>query len=107
MDAKHGDRNDTALIVVLTNHDALKGARYKKKQFSSKQRAATTLGRRIPRLEMAMGKYPPGITTPYPYSRHKNNIIGSPIYTDGYGFTLIPIPMWVRVTHQVTRTHKS
>jgi hypothetical protein len=30
MDAKHGDRNDTALIVVLTNHDALKGARYKK-----------------------------------------------------------------------------
>jgi hypothetical protein len=54
-------------------------------------------------LEMAMSKYPPGITTSYP--RHKNNPIGSPIYTGGYGFT--PIPMWVWVTHQVTRTHKS
>jgi hypothetical protein len=43
-------------------------------------------------IEMAMGKYPPGITTPYPYPRHKNNPIGSPIYTGGYGFTPIPIP---------------
>jgi hypothetical protein len=60
-------------------------------------------------VEMAMGKYPPGITTPYPYPRHKNNLIGSPIYTGGYGFIPIPIPipMWVRVTHRVTRTHKS
>jgi hypothetical protein len=46
-------------------------------------------------LEMVMGKYPPVITTPYPYPRYKNNPIGSPIYTDGYGFTPIPIPMWV------------
>jgi hypothetical protein len=58
-------------------------------------------------LEMAMGKYPPGITTPYPYPRHKNNLTGLPIYTSGYGFTLIPIPMWVWVTHRVTRTHKN
>jgi hypothetical protein len=42
---------------------------------------------------MAMGKYPPGITTPYPYPRQKNNPIGSPIYTGGYGFTPIPIGM--------------
>jgi hypothetical protein len=40
-------------------------------------------------LEMAMGKYPPGITTPYPYPRHKNNLTGLPIYTSGYGFTPI------------------
>jgi hypothetical protein len=39
---------------------------------------------------MAMGKYPPGITTPYPYPRHKNNPIGSPIYTGGYEFTPYP-----------------
>jgi hypothetical protein len=58
-------------------------------------------------VEMAMGKYLPGITTPYPYPRHKNNPIGSPIYTGGYGFTLIHIPMWVWVTHRVTRTHKN
>jgi hypothetical protein len=58
-------------------------------------------------LEMAMGKYPPGITILYPYPRHKNNLIGSPIYTGGYGFTLILIPMWVCVTHQVIRTHKN
>jgi hypothetical protein len=48
---KHGDRKDTALLVILTNHDALKGVCYKK-QFSSKQRAATTLGRRIPRFAL-------------------------------------------------------
>jgi hypothetical protein len=58
-------------------------------------------------IEMAMGKYPPGITTPYPYPRHKIDSAGSPIYTGGYGFTLIPIPMWVWVTHRVTRTHKN
>jgi hypothetical protein len=58
-------------------------------------------------LEMAMGKYPPDITTSYPYQQHKNNPIGSPIYTGGYRFTPIPIPMWVWVTHRVTRTHKS
>jgi hypothetical protein len=58
-------------------------------------------------VDMAMGKYPPGITTPYPYPRQKNNSIGSPIYTGGYGFTPIPIPMWVWVTHRVTRTHKN
>jgi hypothetical protein len=58
-------------------------------------------------VEMAMGKYPPGITTPYPYPRHKNNPTGSPIYTGGYGFTPIPIPMWVWVTHRVTRTHEN
>jgi hypothetical protein len=58
-------------------------------------------------LEMAMGKYPPGITTPYPYPRQKNNPNGSPIYTGGYGFTPIPIPTWVWVTHRVTRTHKN
>jgi hypothetical protein len=58
-------------------------------------------------VEMAMGKYPPGITTPYPYPRHKNNPTGSPIYTGGYEFTPIPIPMWVWVTHRVTRTHKN
>jgi hypothetical protein len=56
---------------------------------------------------MAMGKYPPGITIPYSYLRHKNNPTGSPIYTGGYGFTPIPIPMWVWVTHRVTRTHKN
>jgi hypothetical protein len=73
-----------------------------------------SLGRRVkcrcvpqPRLEMAMGKYPPGITTPYPYPRQKNNPTGSPIYIGGYGFTPIPIPTWVRVTHRVTRTHKN
>jgi hypothetical protein len=55
-------------------------------------------------LEMAMGKYPPGITTPYSYPRHKNNPTGLPIYAGGYGFTPIPIPMWVWVTHRVTRT---
>jgi hypothetical protein len=59
------------------------------------------------RIEMAMGKYPPDITTPYPYLRHKNNSIVSPIYTGGYEFTLIPIPIWVWVTHRVTRTHKT
>jgi hypothetical protein len=59
------------------------------------------------RIEMAMGKYPPGITTPYPYPRHKNNPIGSPIYIGGYEFTPIPIPMWVWFTHRVTRTHKN
>lgn len=48
---KHGDRKDTALLVILTNHDALKGVCYKK-QFSSKQRAATTLGRRILRFAL-------------------------------------------------------
>jgi hypothetical protein len=58
-------------------------------------------------VEMAMGKYPPGITTPYPYPRHKNNPTGSPIYTGGYEFTPIPILMWVWVTHRVTRTHKN
>jgi hypothetical protein len=57
-------------------------------------------------IEMAMGKYPPGITTPYPYPRHKNNPIESPIYTGGYGFNPIPIPMRVWVTHRVTRTTK-
>jgi hypothetical protein len=57
-------------------------------------------------VEMAMGKYPPGITTPYLYPRHKNNPTGSPIYIGGYEFTPIPIPMWVWVTHRVTRTHK-
>jgi hypothetical protein len=56
---------------------------------------------------MAMGKYPPGITTPYPYPRHKNNPTGSPIYTGGYEFTPKPIPMRVWVTHRVTRTHKN
>jgi hypothetical protein len=59
------------------------------------------------RIEMAMGKYPPGVTTPYPYPRHKNNLIGSPIYISGYEFTPILIPMWVWVTHRVTRTHKN
>jgi hypothetical protein len=58
-------------------------------------------------FESAMGKYPPGITTPYPYPRHKIDPAGSPIYTGGYGFTPIPIPMWVWVTHRVTRTHKN
>jgi hypothetical protein len=58
-------------------------------------------------LEMAMGKYPPGIITPYPYPRHKNNSIRSPIYIGGYEFTPVPIPMWVWVTHRVTRTHKN
>jgi hypothetical protein len=53
----------------------------------------------IAHIEMTMGKYPPGITTLYTYPRHKNNIIGSPIYTVGYGFT--PIPMWAWVTHRV------
>jgi hypothetical protein len=63
--------------------------------------------RRATSLEMAKGKYPPGITTPYPYPRQKNNPTGSPIYTGGYGFTPIPIPTWVWVTHRVTRTHKN
>jgi hypothetical protein len=61
----------------------------------------------VPRVEMAMGKYPPGISTPYPYPQHKNNPTGLPIYTGGYGFTPIPIPMWVWVTHRVTHTHKN
>jgi hypothetical protein len=60
-----------------------------------------------PGLEMTMGKYPPGITTSYPYPRHKNNPTGSPIYIGGYGFTPILIPMWVWVIHRVTRTHKN
>jgi hypothetical protein len=59
------------------------------------------------RLEMAMGKYPPGITTSYPYPRYKNNPIESHIYIGGYEFTPIPIPMWVWVTHRVTHTHKN
>jgi hypothetical protein len=59
------------------------------------------------RVEMAMGKYPPGITTAYPYPRQKNNPNGSPIYIGGYGFIPIPIPTWVWVTHRVTRTHKN
>jgi hypothetical protein len=46
-------------------------------------------------VEMTIGKYPPGITTSYSYPQYKNNPTGSPIYTGGYGFTLIPIPMWV------------
>jgi hypothetical protein len=54
-------------------------------------------------LEISMGKYSPCITTPYPYTRHKNNSIGSPINTSGYGL----LPMWVWVTYQVTRTHKN
>jgi hypothetical protein len=58
-------------------------------------------------IEMAMGKYPPGITTPYSYPQHKNNHTGSHIYTGGYEFTPILIPMWVWVTHRVTRTHKN
>jgi hypothetical protein len=58
-------------------------------------------------VEMAMGKYPPGINTPYSYLRHKNSLIGSSIYTGEYEFTLIPIPMWVWVTHRVIRTHKN
>jgi hypothetical protein len=45
-------------------------------------------------LEIAMDKYSSGITTLYPYSRHKNNYIGSPIYIGGYKFTPYPIPMW-------------
>jgi hypothetical protein len=57
-------------------------------------------------VEMAMGKYPPGITTPYSYPRQKNPI-RSPIYTSEYGFTPILIPTWVWVTHRVTRTHKN
>jgi hypothetical protein len=55
-------------------------------------------------LEMVMGKYLSGITTSYPYTRHKNNPIGSPIYTGVYEFTPIPIPVRVWVTHRVTRT---
>jgi hypothetical protein len=43
-------------------------------------------------VEMAMDKYPPGITTPYPYPRHKNNPIRSPIYIGGYGFTPYQYP---------------
>jgi hypothetical protein len=56
-------------------------------------------------VDMAMGKYPPVITTPYPYLRQKNNPTGSPIYTGGYGF--IPIPTWVWITHRVTCTQKN
>jgi hypothetical protein len=69
--------------------------------------SAASRGVGLPSIEMAMGKYPPGITTPYPYPRQKNNPTGSPIYTGGYGFTPIPIPTWVWVTHRVTRTHKN
>jgi hypothetical protein len=54
-------------------------------------------------LEMAMGKYPPGITTPYLYPRQKNNSIGSPIYTGGYGFT--PIPILTHVTKITLSDH--
>jgi hypothetical protein len=63
--------------------------------------------RRPSGIEMAMGKYPSGITTPYPYPRQKNNPTGSPIYTGGYEFTPIPIPTWVWVTHRVTCSHKN
>jgi hypothetical protein len=41
-------------------------------------------------LEMAMGKYPPGITTTYPYPRHKITPPGHP-YTH-VGMDLPPYP---------------
>jgi hypothetical protein len=43
-------------------------------------------------LEMTMDKYTSGITTAYLYPRDKNNPIGSPIYSGGYGFTPYSYP---------------
>jgi hypothetical protein len=58
-------------------------------------------------LEIATSKYPQVITILYPYPRQKNNLVGSPIFTGGYGFTSIFILMWVWVTRRVLRTHKN
>jgi hypothetical protein len=45
-----------------------------------------------PYLEMAMGKYPPGITTPYPYPRHKNNPPDHPYTLVGMDLPPYPYP---------------
>jgi hypothetical protein len=42
-------------------------------------------------VEMAIGKYSSVITLYTHTHDKKNNLVGSPIYTGGYGFT--PIPM--------------
>jgi hypothetical protein len=51
-------------------------------------------------VEMAMNKYPPGISTLYLLTI-KNNSIGSLIYTSGYGFTPISIgsPVPTKIKH--------
>jgi hypothetical protein len=45
-------------------------------------------------LEMTMG-IPIRYYYPIPTPTTQNNLIGLPIYTGGYKFTPIPIPMWV------------
>jgi hypothetical protein len=53
------------------------------------------------------GKYPPGITTPYPYPWQKITPLGYPYTLVGMDLPPILIPTWVWVTHRVTRTHKN
>jgi hypothetical protein len=52
------------------------------------------------------GQIPTGYYYPIPIPTRKNNPVGSPMSTGGYGFTPIPVPMWVWLTHRVTHTHK-